>query len=122
MIRWRGAGNIDFTAICGVPYALLDQQLLKCRELFGGGLIADGLPGIHRSDLADHRFDPRIMCRNVDDVAPTKARAPYAKSIAVHFRLQRKPRQSTPVIFHLIAREDALTRLAAARAKEAIVK
>jgi hypothetical protein len=72
MIRWSGTGDIDFTAICGVPYALLDQQLLKCRELFGSGLIAHGLPGVHRSDLAHHRFDPRIMCRNLDDVTPLK--------------------------------------------------
>ena len=122
MIRWRGAGNIDFTAICGAPYALFDQQLLKCRELFGGGLVAHGLPGIHRSDLAHHRFDPRIMCRNMDDVAATEARAPYAKSIAVLLRLQREPRQRAPVIFHLIARENALTRLAAACAEKAIVK
>ena len=122
MIRWSGAGNINFTAICGVPYALPDQQLLKCRELFGRGLIAHGLPRIHRSDLAHHRSDPRIMCRNMDDVATTEARAPYAKSIAIHLRLQRELRQSTPVIFHLIAREDALTRLAAARAEEAIVE
>src|SRR5712671_5891257 len=62
------------------------------------------------------------MCRNMDDVTPTEARAPYAQSIAVHLRLQREPRQRAPVIFHLIARENALTRLTAARAKESIVE